>query len=111
MTPNEYQELAQRTSNKNLPIDGHLLNGALGLAGEAGEVADLVKKAFFQGHELNVERIIKECGDVCWYIAETVTALGYDLETVMQKNIAKLEKRYPEGFSADRSIHRESGDI
>ena len=84
-----------------------LTNGALGLCGEAGEVGDLVKKHLFQGHELNREKIIDELGDVAWYIAETAYALGVDLETVLAGNIEKLKKRYPEGFSAERSIHRE----
>jgi NTP pyrophosphatase (non-canonical NTP hydrolase) len=111
MTPNEYQQLAMRTSNKTLPLDFHLQNGALGLAGESGEVCDIVKKCWMQGHELDTKHIAKELGDILWYVAETATAIGYDLETIMQMNIDKLRKRYPEGFSAERSIHRESGDI
>ena len=111
MLANEYMELAQRTSNKNLPQDYHLLNGALGLAGESGEVCDIVKKCWMQGHELDTKHIAKELGDILWYVAETATAIGYDLETIMQMNIDKLRKRYPAGFSAERSIHRESGDI
>ena len=111
MTPNEYQIAAMRTSSKTILPSEHLMNGALGLAGEAGEVADIVKKAMFQGHTINREHIAKELGDVCWYIAETATAIGYDLETIMQINIDKLMKRYPDGFSADRSQNREDGDL
>lgn len=111
MTPNEYQIAAMRTSSKTILPSEHLMNGALGLAGEAGEVADIVKKATFQGHTINREHIAKELGDVCWYIAETATAIGYDLETIMQMNIDKLMKRYPDGFSADRSQNREDGDL
>lgn len=111
MTINEYQSLAMRTSNKFLAPDGRLMNGALGMAGEAGEVADLVKKYKFQGHALDAEHLAKELSDVCWYIAETATAIGYDLETIMQMNIDKLRKRYPDGFSAERSQHREKGDV
>ena len=111
MRINEYQELAMRTSNKTLPKDYRLLNGALGLAGESGEVCDIVKKCFMQGHELDVPHIAKELGDICWYIAEAATAIGYNLEDIMQMNIDKLRKRYPEGFSSERSINRESGDI
>ena len=74
-------------------------------------MADIVKKATFQGHTINREHIAKELGDVCWYIAETATAIGYDLETIMQMNIDKLMKRYPDGFSADRSQNREDGDL
>lgn len=111
LTPNEYQKLAMRTSNKELRPVEHLINGALGLAGEAGEVADLVKKTLFQGHKLDPEHIAKECSDVFWYLAETATAIGYDLETIMRMNIEKLEKRYPNGFDAERSQNREEGDV
>lgn len=111
MTINEYQRLAMRTSNINLANAGHLLNGVLGIAGEGGEVADLVKKNQFQGHPLDEEHIAKELGDICWYIAETASAIGYDLETIMQMNIDKLKARYPEGFDAERSLHRQKGDI
>lgn len=111
MTINEYQALAMRTSNKDLSTDYHLLNGALGLAGESGELADLVKKNWMQGHELDVEHVAKELGDVCWYIAETATAIGCDLETIMKMNIEKLKKRYPDGFDSERSQHRAEGDV
>lgn len=111
MTINEYQYLAMRTSNKELSKDDHLLNGVLGLVGESGEIADLIKKTRMQGHPMDIEHLAKELGDVCWYIAETASALGCDLETIMKMNIEKLKKRYPDGFSADRSMHREKGDV
>lgn len=107
MLINEYQHLAQRTSNKKLLPSEHLLNGALGLCGEAGEVADIIKKTVMQGHPIDKAHIAEELGDVCWYIAEAVSAIGYDLETVMQMNIDKLRRRYPMGFSTERSINRE----
>ena len=111
MTPNEYQKAAMRTSSKDILPIGHLMNGALGLAGESGEVADFVKKMAYQGHPMDREHLAKELGDVCWYIAETATAIGYDLETIMQMNIDKLMARYPDGFSAERSQNREEGDV
>lgn len=111
MTGNEYQKLAMRTSNQTLMKDYHLLNGALGLVGESGEIADLIKKNWMQGHALDLDHIAKELGDVLWYIAETATAIGYDLDTIMQMNIDKLKKRYPDGFSYERSVNREEGDI
>ena len=111
MTINEYQGLAMRTSNRELSKDDHLLNGVLGLAGESGEIADLVKKHRMQGHTLDIEHVAKELGDVCWYIAETASAIGCDLETIMKMNIEKLRKRYPEGFSSERSKHRAKGDV
>lgn len=112
MTINEYQTLAMRTaSGMDYEHHGLLMNGALGLCGEAGEVADLVKKTVFQGHELDTDHVAKELGDVAWYLAVSAKAIGYDLETIMQMNIEKLKKRYPDGFSADRSLNREAGDI
>jgi NTP pyrophosphatase (non-canonical NTP hydrolase) len=111
MTGNEYQTAAMRTSSKTSSADQHLINGALGLAGESGGVAEIVKKAFMQGHPLNLEHIAKELGDILWYVAETATAIGYDLDTIMQMNIDKLKKRYPYGFSADRSRNRDEGDV
>jgi NTP pyrophosphatase (non-canonical NTP hydrolase) len=83
-----------------------LINGVMGLCGESGEVIDIVKKHLAQGHELDRDKLIKELGDVAWYLAETATALDVDLEEVLAGNIAKLKARYPEGFSAERSINR-----
>lgn len=103
----EYQVAAMRTSNDKLTIRDHVLNGALGLFGEGGEVADLIKKAYMQGHPLDKAHIAEELGDVCWYVAELATALGYSVEEIMGGNIDKLRRRYPEGFEAGRSINRE----
>lgn len=111
MTGNEYQKLAMVTSNKNLSPDYHLLNGVMGLCGEAGECVDLVKKNFMQGHDLDKSHIAKELGDVMWYIAETATAIDLSLDEVMQMNIDKLKARYPAGFDPDKSLHRVEGDI
>ena len=107
MSPNEYQQLAMRTANKNLLFSEMLTNGVLGLCGESGEVADHIKKAFYQGHELDREHIVEEVGDCLWYCCLILTALGRDLEACMQGNIDKLKRRYPEGFDSERSIHRE----
>ena len=108
MTINEYQSLALRTLNPALSPKDVLINGVMGLCGEAGEAIDLVKKHLAQGHALDREALIGELGDVAWYLAETAHAIGYDLETVLRGNIEKLERRYPQGFSAEQSIHREA---
>lgn len=110
MTINEYQKEALRTANTLDPKD-LLTNGVMGLCGESGECVDLMKKHLFQGHELDAEHMAKELGDVAWYLAVSAYALGYDLETVLQMNVDKLRKRYPEGFNAVRSQHREEGDV
>lgn len=107
MTINEYQSLAMRTLNPSLDRKDVLINGVMGLCGEAGEAIDIVKKHLAQGHPLDRESLIKELGDVAWYLAETAYALDIPLEEVMRRNIDKLRKRYPQGFEADRSIERE----
>ena len=106
MTINEYQKLAMTTLNPALSEKDVLINGVMGLCGESGEAIDIVKKWLAQGHELDREKLAKELGDICWYLAETATALGCDLEDIMAANIEKLKKRYPEGFSSDRSVNR-----
>lgn len=113
MTINEYQTEALRTAaGMNHPNnDEILLNGVMGLAGESGEYVDMMKKHLFQGHELDKEHIAKELGDVAWYIALSAYAMGYDLETILQMNVDKLRKRYPNGFEAERSLHRQEGDV
>ena len=107
MTINEYQKLAMTTLNPALSEKDVLINGVMGLCGESGEAIDIVKKWLAQGHELDKEKLAKELGDICWYLAETATALGYDLEDIMAANIEKLKKRYPEGFDSQKSIHRQ----
>ena len=106
MTIHDYQKLAMTTLNPALNKKDVLINGVMGLCGESGEAIDIVKKWLAQGHELDKERLAKELGDICWYLAETATALDLSLEDIMAANIEKLKKRYPEGFNAERSIHR-----
>lgn len=112
MTINEYQAAAMRTAQTDKFSAGNLLlNAALGLCGESGEVADLVKKYRFQGHDLDLEHVAKELGDIAWYLAVGAYTIGYDLETVLQMNVDKLKARYPHGFSTDRSLHRAENDV
>lgn len=107
MTINEYQQLAMTTLNRELDKKDVLINGVMGLCGESGETIDIVKKWLAQGHTLDREKLIRELGDIAWYLAETAFALDVPLEDVFRGNIEKLQKRYPEGFSARRSISRE----
>lgn len=111
MKINEYQTEALRTAsgmNQDVPM---IVNGVLGLCREAGECADMVKKHLFQGHELDTVHLAKELGDVAWYLAVAAYSIGYDLETVFQMNVDKLRSRYPNGFEAERSLHRQEGDV
>ena len=106
MTGNEYQKLAMTTLNPALSQKDVLLNGVMGLCGESGEAIDIVKKHLHQGHALDREKLIKELGDIAWYLAETAFALDVDLDEVFEGNIAKLKARYPDGFDTQRSVHR-----
>ena len=110
MTLNEYQELAQRTANKALLPDDPLFNAMLGLAGETGECCDLVKKCFFQDGRDIREKLKDELSDVMWYLAEAAAAMGWKLDEIAQHNVEKLRKRYPDGFTAERSMNREGTD-
>lgn len=106
MDINEYQKLAMRTLNPEIDKKELILNASMGLCGESGEVIDLVKKHLFQGHDLDEKVLIKELGDVAWYLAEAATALNVNLSEILEKNIKKLENRFPDGFNSNRSINR-----
>lgn len=110
MDANEYQKLALRTLNPALSKKDVLINGVMGLCGESGEAIDIVKKHLAQGHPLDRDALIKELGDIAWYLAETAAALDVDLCEVLTRNIDKLRARYPEGFDSDRSLHREDAE-
>lgn len=104
ITPDEYQKLALRTASEKSLADP-VLNGVMGLGGESGECLDVVKKERFHDHELDVPQLVKELGDVAWYLALTSYGIGYNLSDILKANIEKLKERYPEGFSVDRSYH------
>lgn len=111
MTINEYQNLAMRTVNPELSKEQMLINSVMGLCGESGEAIDIVKKWYAHGHELDREHLKKELGDIAWYLAEAATALDLDLSDVLECNIEKLKRRYPDGFEKERSVDRIEGDI
>ena len=111
MEANEYQKLAMITLNPALDKKDVLINSVMGLCGESGEAIDIVKKWLMQGHELDKEHLIKELGDVAWYLAEAATALDVPLEAVFQGNLDKLRQRFPNGFDTESSVHRKKDDI
>jgi NTP pyrophosphatase (non-canonical NTP hydrolase) len=106
ITLNQYQALAQRTSGAGGQGDQRLIIAALGLAGEAGEFANMVKKLTAHGHDISPETLADELGDVLWYVAEAASACGLELGNICLANVEKLRSRYPEGFSQERSINR-----
>lgn len=112
MTFQDYQNDVMRTASGicTATKENMLLNGILGAAGESGELVDLIKKEFFQGHPYDRDRYIRECGDVLYYLALIAEALGTTLEGVATINTQKRRERYPDKFTVERSIHRVEGD-
>ena len=106
MRMNEYQIQAQRTIGKNMSVEDMTLHALHGMASEVGEIHGIYQK-MYQGHSVDEEDFKKELGDLLWFIAEYCTARGWTMEDVAERNIDKLRKRYPDGFSAERSINRE----
>ncbi|PGH81071.1 nucleotide pyrophosphohydrolase [Bacillus thuringiensis] len=113
----EYQEATLRTWNMRNDFGFRVSNAALGLTGEAGEVADLVKKAIYHGHGFdpshcpgeedgNVHKLVLELGDIMYYVGIMAHEMGYTLQDIAEMNIAKLAKRYPDGFSRKASQTR-----
>lgn len=101
-----YQTEAASTANDAMKPGLRLAVASLGLAGEAGEVADHIKKHLGHGHDLDQPSLVKEMGDVLWYLAELCTVLEIDLSEVAGQNLAKLANRYPAGFDQERSKKR-----
>ena len=106
LTLDQYQVLALRTEPKRAVLD-RLTNASLGIAGESGEIADHIKKYLYHGHDLDGSFLEKEIGDVLWYLAVMSDAIGLTLSEVAQMNVNKLNARYPEGFSEERSKNRD----
>lgn len=96
----------------NMP---RLLTSVVGMMAESGEFAEVVKKKLFQSEKQfdddEIFHLKRELGDVLWYWVQGCIALGFKPEDVMQENIRKLEKRYPNGFETIRSEVRQDGDI
>jgi len=105
MTSAEYTLSALRTLYPDLTTHERLSLCGLGLSGETGEIADLLKKYLHHrnGKPLDVGKIKDELGDVLWYAAVLADTLGFSLEDAMAANIAKLEARHKNGFTPNYS--------
>lgn len=106
MTMREYQDKAERTINKGLTFEQVQNHALFGLCSEVGEIQSFYQKQY-QGHMIDNQKLKLEVGDAMWFIAELCTAHGWSLNEIAEMNINKLIARYPDGFSADRSVHRE----
>ena len=106
-----YPTIVMQTMNHDLSKKDQILNGAIGLCGESGEVVDIIKKHFFQGHELDVDHLIEELGDVLYYITLLMILLDYNMADTEFNNMCKLKARYPQGFDVELSNHRKDGDV
>lgn len=106
MNINMYQTLAARTMNPELTRVETINHALHGLSAEVGEIHSIYQKSY-QGHEVDENDLKAELGDLLWFCAEYCTARGWDMEQIANMNIEKLRKRFPKGFSAERSLHRE----
>ena len=91
-----------------------LLTASVGISAESGEFMEIIKKMIFQGkpcNDDNLEHLKIELGDIMWYVAQACMALEVDMDDVLDTNIKKLEKRYPDGHFAEfYSENRKAGD-
>lgn len=106
MNLKEYQQKASRTINPDLDKRSMKVNMSMGISGESGETIDMIKKEIFHGHDIDLEELKKEIGDILWYVAGLATAYDLDLDEIATLNIEKLKRRYPGGFSQELSKNR-----
>lgn len=117
-----YQKLAEETSSSREDNHGfwsnsryifddrqfiRLLHAGLGLCTEVGEFQDHLKRHIFYNEELDESFLIKELGDILWYVAEACNTLNISMDSVMSANIAKLKARYPDGFNDRDATNRD----
>ncbi|PEZ47054.1 nucleotide pyrophosphohydrolase [Priestia megaterium] len=107
MNVERYREAIKRTMNDDLTDREKLSMLALGIAGEAGEIVDKIKKVLFHGHTMDIPDLIKELGDLEWYLQHLKMYYEISDEKVRMENIQKLNKRYLNGFSEEASRNRE----
>jgi DNA-binding CsgD family transcriptional regulator/NTP pyrophosphatase (non-canonical NTP hydrolase) len=107
----KYQQTCQRTANFSGSTTEIICNMCLGLSGEVGELLNYLKKGIFHGHEMKKEDIKEELGDILWYFSVIATAFKLDLNEIMEHNVEKLQKRYPNGFSQTDSLLRRDKDV
>lgn len=108
MTLDDYNVLAIRTLNDLGSFKNNLVHMALGITGEAGEVADVIKKHYAYGKTLDVQHLVEEVGDIMFYLNGLLAEVDVEWSEVLELNIKKLEARYPDlRFNADHAINRD----
>lgn len=105
MTFTEYQVQARKFQNTDLSLNERTEHALWGLASETGEVCSLFQK-LHQCHTMSYTDLREEMGDVLWMLSELCDVYGFSLGAIAEGNIRKLSERYPNGFEADRSVHR-----
>ena len=103
-----FQREARRSLRDDLPYEATCSNMCMGLAGEIGEVIDIMKKHIYQGKELDITDVIEEVGDVLWYIANFCNVNNITMDECMESNIKKLRKRFPNGFTTKDANQRKA---
>ncbi len=98
MTLKEYQELCKRTAKKFESPEKEIMTWGLGIAGEAGDVAGCIKKTFAHDND-QTQGIIENIGDTLWYAAMICNFFSWDMDKILNENIEKLNKRFPDGFT------------
>ena len=116
MTLEEYEELSHLTANTACAVKEHYSHGpswvydldhaSRGLCTEAGELADITKRYFIYGKEIDQIHAIEEVGDLLWYASLACKALGVSMSEVMYKNIEKLKVRYPNLYNQSDALNR-----
>lgn len=101
-----FQREARRSLRDDLPYEAMCSNMCMGLAGEIGEVIDIMKKYIYQGKDLDITDVIEEVGDVLWYIANFCNVNNITMDECMESNIKKLRKRFPNGFTTKDANER-----
>ncbi len=109
MKLDDYQQLALRTAPEHQTIHDDLMHAGMGICTEGGELLDLSKKHTFYGKPVDWHNAAEEIGDTLWYCAIAARALGLSLEQIAQLNIDKLKARYPDNFSPEKAINRDTG--
>jgi NTP pyrophosphatase (non-canonical NTP hydrolase) len=113
MSANDYQKAALRTESTPNFVDtedpqlARMLHAALGVCTESGELQDMLKKHLIYGKDFDPINVIEECGDVLWYLALALDATGFSLQDCMERNIAKLRKRFPDRFTSEKALVRD----